>query len=116
MVDKFPLGLLFLKPSNYSHKLKHNFLQANVSQPILGTDFFKHHNAEINFSTGCIIFAPSCSPPLCLTSLPPNLFPSAVNTTSISFLPNRLPEVAQILINQFPSVTSPTVRFVLIFS
>jgi hypothetical protein len=53
-----------------SNKFHHQFLQANVSQLILGADFFQKTNAKIDFQTGRVIFPPSSSSPHSFPSSP----------------------------------------------
>jgi hypothetical protein len=83
----------------------HSFLQANVSQPILGADFPQHAKATIDFSLGHVSFPPP-SPPSSLFLSSPSPFPPSLSTSSVTLPAQIAPDVA-VLLNHFPSVTSP---------
>ncbi len=73
--------------------------QANVSQPILGTDFFKANSVTIDFKNGRVSFphpSSSSSPSL------PSLFPSPVS--SLSQASPHSPDISALL-QRFPTVT-----------
>jgi hypothetical protein len=86
------------------HNFKHDFLQANVSQPILDADFLKTQKAMIDFQTGHVFFPPQNHPSSFSSSSASSAFNIPVPTSSVSSPPSMSPDVAEIL-HQFPSVT-----------
>jgi hypothetical protein len=87
-----------------SNSFVHSFLQANVSQPILGADFLQHSKATIDFNLGRVFFPPSSLP---LPSLTPSSQPSPTLSTSSVTSSTSLPADVADLLHHFPSVTSP---------
>jgi hypothetical protein len=88
-----------------NNRFTHSFLQANVSQPILGADFLQQAKATIDFNLGRVCF-PLPTPPL--PPQPPSL-PSvspSLPASSVALSPQIAPDIAHLL-KQFPSVISP---------
>jgi hypothetical protein len=89
-----------------SNRFTHSFLQANVSQPILGADFLQQTKAIIDFHLGRVCFplphSPLSPPP---SPSVPSVFPS-IPTSSVALSPHLAPDIA-CLLKRFPTVTSP---------
>jgi hypothetical protein len=92
---------LHFGPNSFTH----SFLQANVSQPILGADFLQNAKATIDFSLGRVIFPPP-SPSFSPILSPPSSLSPSLTASSITLPAQIAPDVA-LLLNNFPSVISP---------
>jgi hypothetical protein len=100
-------NFVFKKLSFNNQIWHHKFLQANVSQSILGTDFFKQHAVHIDFQTGPLQFPPFPAPPSPAPLSSPS--PSPLSVSSAPPFPSSSPLTIQSLLVNFPTVTqSPT--------
>jgi hypothetical protein len=84
------------------HSFKHLFLQADVSQAIIGLDFLHANSITIDAKNRRVLF-PAVSPPNPLFPKPVSLPTVPLPVSSVSA---HAPDILSIL-NEFPSVTTP---------
>ena len=91
-------------------KFFHTFLQAEVSQPILGMDFLSVHSLSIDFQQNRVIFPSQKSSAQNNKSelpvnVPPQILPQQIATPSVSATTALPSDIAELL-SKFPSVTA----------